>query len=190
LWFGWPLMWATIAVERSDAFDAAARTASYVYQRPLRLVFYVLVASLLGVAGQLIVSGFAAAGSYLTDWAVSWGAGSERMAQLASPPGGDIAPTLEGSAALASQSIRFWKHALYAVAAAYPLAFLFSASVGIYLLLRLQIDSTEMDEIVLDAADETPRMPELEMDDSGVPRMAPREPDDMSTRRNVTPDEL
>ncbi len=153
-WFGWPLMWATIAVERSDAFDAASRTAAYVYQRPLRLVFYVAVATLLGIFGQLVVSGFATAGSHLTQWAVSWGSGNERILQLAAEPlPGEVSPTLEGSAALAAHSIDFWKRMLATMAAAYPLAYLFSASVGIYLLLRLHVDSTEMDEIVGEAGE-------------------------------------
>lgn len=147
LWFGWPLMWATTAVERSDAFDAVARTASYVYQRPIRLAFYVLVAALLGVFGQLIVSGFVAAGDYLTDWAVSWGAGGERLAQLTGEETAAVEPTLEGSGALAARFIGAWKYLLAAIPAAYSLAYLFSSCVGIYLLLRLQIDSTEMDEI-------------------------------------------
>lgn len=149
LWIGWPLMWATIAVERSDAFDAASRTAAYVYQRPLRFAFYVFVATALGIFGQIVVSGFASATTHLTEWAASWGSGSERIAELAIPA--DVsAEALSGSAALAAQAIGFWKRMLVTLAAAYPLAYLFSASVGIYLLLRLHVDSTEMDEIVGD----------------------------------------
>ena len=80
LWFGWPLAWSAIAVERSDAFDAASRAAAYVYQRPLRLIFYVIVASVLGFCGQMVVSGLAKAGSELTHWSVSWAqAWSERQ---------------------------------------------------------------------------------------------------------------
>lgn len=177
LWFGWPLMWATIAVERSDAFDAASRTAAYIYQRPLRLVFYVIVASILGIFGQLVVSGFAVAGSHLTDWAVSWGAGNERIVQLAEPPiPGDVSPTLAGSAAMAARSISFWKEMLASVAAAYPLAFLFSASVGIYLLLRLHIDSTEMDEIVLETGEELAASAEIK---ASVPEILD-DPEDIS----------
>ena len=188
LWFGWPLMWATIAVERSDAFDAASRTAAYVYQRPLRLVFYVAIATLLGIFGQLVVSGFAAAGSHLAEWAVSWGAGNERIAQLAAEPiPGDSLPTLAGSAALAEQSIAFWNRMLATVAAAYPLAYLFSASVAIYLLLRLHVDSTEMDEIVVDAGEELGRTPELKVDGSGLPTVGDDEAEEMSTRRPNPP---
>jgi hypothetical protein len=156
LWFGWPLMWATVAVERSDAFDAASRTAAYAYQRPLRLAFYVLVAAVLGMIGQLIVSGFATVTNQMTDWAVSWGAGNERIEALTTPFGDGVnQPTFEGSGILAWRMIGFWKHLLTTLVASYPLAYLFSASVGIYLLLRLDVDDTEMSEISVDLSEQT-----------------------------------
>jgi hypothetical protein len=156
LWFGWPLMWATVAVERSDAFDAASRTAAYVYQRPLRLAFYVLVAAVLGMIGQLIVSGFATVTNQMTDWAVSWGAGNERIATLTTPFGDGVnQPTFEGSGILAWRAIGFWKHMLTTLVASYPLAYLFSSSVGIYLLLRLDVDDTEMNEISIDTSEKS-----------------------------------
>jgi hypothetical protein len=165
VWFGWPLMWATIAVERSDAFDAASRTAAYVYQRPLRLIFYVVVASLLGMVGHLIVAGFTAAASYLADWSMSWGSGLERMSELTRNSSDGVEPTFSGSATLAIDAIGFWKSMLTTLAAAYPLAYLFSASVGIYLLVRMDIDSTEMDEITADAG-EDPLPHELHLDEA------------------------
>jgi hypothetical protein len=169
LWIGWPLMWATVAVERSDAFDAASRTAAYVYQRPLRFAFYVLVAAVLGMIGQLIVSGFATATNQMTDWAISWGTGHERTAALATQFGNDAnEPTFEGSGIWAWRTITFWKHMLATLAAAYPLAYLFSASVGIYLLLRLDVDDTEMNEISVDLNEKslTSDMPNVaELDD-------------------------
>ena len=176
LWFGWPLMWATIAVERSDAFDAASRTAAYIYQRPVRLVFYLLIATVLGIFGQLVVSGFAAAGAHLTDWSVSWGSGTERIMGFATAPSDEIQPPLEGSIALATRSIQFWKDLLASVAGAYPLAYLFTSSVGIYLLLRLHVDATEMDEIVVETIEQPREMPEL----------AEHEPEDLSTRRDIS----
>ena len=45
---GWPLMWATVSVEGTDAFDALSRSYAYTYHRPLRLLWYVLFAALLG----------------------------------------------------------------------------------------------------------------------------------------------
>ncbi|MDR1493362.1 MAG: hypothetical protein LBT05_11670 [Planctomycetaceae bacterium] len=38
--FGWPLMFAAVSAEGSDAFDAVSRAFSYVYQRPVQFVFY------------------------------------------------------------------------------------------------------------------------------------------------------
>jgi hypothetical protein len=154
VWFGWPLMWATVAVERSDAFDAASRTAAYVYQRPLRLIFYVVVASILGIVGHLIVAGFTAAANYLADWSISWGAGLERMRELTTTLNDGVEPTVGGTAAVAVEVIDFWESMLTTLAAAYPLGYLFSSSVGIYLLLRMNIDSTEMDEIAVDTGED------------------------------------
>lgn len=175
LWFGWPLAWAAIGVERSDAFDAASRATAYVYQRPLRLGFYIAVASLLGIVGHLIVAGFATAGSELTDWAVSWGAGSERTAALVTQPLSEDNPVVSsGSAITGARAIYFWKGMLSSLAASYPLAFLWTASVGIYLLLRHHIDATEMDEIVGDPGE-----------DIGSPRTTKaEEPAELSTRRS------
>ena len=59
LMLGWPLMWACLSVERSDAFDGVSRCYAYVYQRPLRFGFYVLVAAALGVLGDVVVQFFA-----------------------------------------------------------------------------------------------------------------------------------
>ena len=180
LWFGWPLAWAAIGVERSDAFDAASRATAYVYQRPLRLGFYVVVASLLGFFGHLVVAGFASAGNELTDWAVSWGAGSERTAAL-------VAQTLEsdnplassGAAVTGARGIHIWKGLLASFADSYPLAFIWCASVGIYLLLRHHVDSTELDEIVGEPGEDL-RSPHLPLPTG--PQDGQHEPEDLSTR--------
>lgn len=180
VWFGWPLMWATIAVERSDAFDAASRAAAYVYQRPLRLAFYIFVASILGIVGQLIVSGFAAAASYFAVWSTSWGTGTERIIALSTAANDGVEPTFTGSAALASNLITFWESMLATLAAAYPLAYLFSMAVGIYLLLRLDIDSTEMDEITATGDEEAAA-------DSNTLTVQLRDHDDVSTGGPLAP---
>ena len=46
---GWPLMWATVSVEGTDAFDALSRSYAYTYHRPWRLLWYVLFAGFLAV---------------------------------------------------------------------------------------------------------------------------------------------
>lgn len=172
LLFGWPLMWATIGVERSDAFDSVSRCYAYVFQRPLHLIFYLMVASILGLLGELAVQYFAMAGVQLTDWTVSWGMGNSRMEQLAVDGAEDVQNlglmVSWGAAAMSS-----WKSALLAVAASYPLGFLWSSAAGIYLLLRRHIDSTEIDEINLDQEEPTTGLPSLSGGEQGVPQVEP-----------------
>ena len=79
---GWPLMWATISVEGTDSFDALNRTYAYVFQRPLRYLFYAIVAAVIGWLGWIVVENFAASVIWLASWAASWGAGSARMQEL------------------------------------------------------------------------------------------------------------
>ena len=172
LLLGWPLMWATIGVERTDAFDGVSRCYAYVYQRPLHLVFYLMVASVLGLLGEAAVHYFAAAGVTLTEWTVSWGSGNERVAQLLSvPPAEAGSPALGGIAATAAGAMAFWNRVILAVAASFPLGYLWSAAVGVYLLLRRQIDSTEMDEIALDESEPTEGLPKLTPDATSVPQV-------------------
>lgn len=80
--FGWPLMWATISTEGSDAFDALSRSYSYTFQRPLHYLGYAAVATLLGVASWILVAAVASAVAYLSLWGLSWSAGGERVQQI------------------------------------------------------------------------------------------------------------
>ena len=52
--FGWPLMFAAISTEGSDAFDAVSRGFSYVYQRPIQFVFYHLCNLVIYMVGIII----------------------------------------------------------------------------------------------------------------------------------------
>jgi hypothetical protein len=183
LLIGWPLMWATVSVERTDAFDGVSRCYAYVYQRPLHLMLYIALAIALGWLGQVGVTFFAMAAASLGEWAVSWGAGRERLVALLAPvatvdtPGVEspVAEGLSGLVASGAAGIRFWKDALELVVASYALAYLWSAAVGIYLLLRRQVDATEMDEVVTEDEDDGSRhgLPPLHADPSGVPGVEP-----------------
>jgi hypothetical protein len=51
---GWPLMFAAISAEGSDAFDAISRGFSYVYQRPIQFVFYHLCNLVIYTIGIII----------------------------------------------------------------------------------------------------------------------------------------
>ena len=151
LLIGWPLMWATIGVERSDAFDGASRCYAYVYQKPMELAFYVLIASLLGLLGETVVYYFSHAAVAVTEWMVSWGAGNERAQQLImTTPNGAEAAALTGIAATAGRAIQFWNWTLFAGAASFPVAHLWTSAVGIYLVMRRHVDAAEMEEVQLE----------------------------------------
>jgi len=79
---GWPLMWACLGVERSDAFDGVSRCYAYVYQKPLQLTFYVLITALLAFLGEAVVYVFATASVSIAEWTLSWGTGDTRADAL------------------------------------------------------------------------------------------------------------
>lgn len=141
LMLGWPLMWACLSVERSDAFDGVSRCYAYVYQRPLQFGGLVLIAAMLGIVGDTVVTFFAATTVTLTEWTLSWGSGADRALQL-------FMGGLEASP-VATRLISGWKWGAQTIATSFPIASLWTMSVGIYLLLRRQVDATELDEITL-----------------------------------------
>ena len=151
LLIGWPLMWACLSIERSDAFDGISRCYAYVYQRPLHLTFYVLVAMVLTMFGDAVLIAFATATTTLSEGFFLVGTNSSRLTELLSPD----------PSTLASQTISVWQWVFESLVAAYPLACLWPMAVGIYLLLRRQVDATEMDQISLPAASpEAPLTPD------------------------------
>lgn len=144
--FGWPLMWATISTEGTDAFDALSRSYAYVYQRPLHYLLYTLVVSVIGLLGSLIVVMFADGVLFLGDSAVLWGIGDNvRTKEL-----GTIGQWGESL-------IGFWKSLVTTLKHGFQFGFFWVSAVGVYLLLRRNVDATEMDEIYL--GDEEPAQP-------------------------------
>jgi hypothetical protein len=142
--FGWPLMWATISTEGTDAFDALSRSYAYVFQRPLRYLFYVVMATVLGWLGWLLVENFAAAVIWLAYWAAGWGSGGAQIEAIRDG-------SLTGIGYAGSALIRFWGECVKFLAVGYFYGFFWTAASAIYLLLRRDVDATEMDEVFLDA---------------------------------------
>ena len=149
LGFGWPLMWATISTEGTDSFDALSRSYAYLFQRPLRYLFYVLVAVVLGGIGWLLVRYFAATVIALSYWAAGWGSGSDRIARIADIQG--VTPALDGMARFGSRMIHFWASCVRYLAIGFFYGYFWTAASAVYLLLRRDVDATETDEVFLDA---------------------------------------
>lgn len=168
-WFGWPLMWSAVAVERSDAFDAISRSFAYVYQRPLHLAFYILLAGGLGLLGEAVVYFFVEATLYLTEMATTWGSGNQRMAEILLTASGSDSPPLNGLAGNGALAMGFWKETLRSIIPAYSMAYLWTTAVAIYLLLRRNVDSTEMDEVSIEESNEG--LPPLKQNEEGLPEV-------------------
>jgi hypothetical protein len=164
--FGWPLMWSTISAEGTDSFDALSRSYAYTFGRPLHYLFYALVAAVLGALGWLLVSNFAAAVVWLTYWAASWGSGGEQVRAIID--GSQTLGTIGGAGA---QLIHVWGGCVKLLAVGFIYGYFWIASTAIYLLLRRDVDATEMDEVFLDedASEPTYGLPPVKTDEAGAP---------------------
>jgi len=166
LFFGWPLMWATISAEGTDSFDALSRSYSYVFQRPLVYLFYVVIAAFLGTIGWLLVYLFASTMLELSHWAVSWGSGSDRLQDvLARRP-------MDAAGDAGAMLVRFWIGCIITLALAYWYSYFWTASQAIYFLLRRHVDATELDEVYVPEEEEAFGLPPLRHDEAGVATVA------------------
>ena len=175
--FGWPFMWSTISTEGSDAMDGCSRCYSYVWQRPLRFVFYLLFAGLLSWFSLLLVAFLVDRVEALSMWAVSWGAGNEYLTQFQDGVDSE-GEELTALSSAGSKLLGFWTGALRLVVPAYAFGFFFTSMTAIYLLLRQQIDSAELDEVFLEHPPEP--LPPMTQDSAGVataPAEESKEPD-------------
>lgn len=160
--FGWPLMWGVTSVEEmGDVFEATQRSYSYTFGRPLHYLFYASLALLLGAVGFQLVRIFAEGVVALSYWAVSWGAGNARLAEINAA---DSDLVFGGH-----MIIQFLNGLVVTVASAYRYSFFWSAVAATYLLLRRNVDQTEFDDIFVLGAHERYGLPELTRDEKGVP---------------------
>lgn len=158
---GWPLMVQTVAAESQDAFDALSRSYSYVYQRPWKLAFYVIVSLFVGAVGYAFVLLVAALTVQLAAWGVSIGGSAEslafsRMKEVYSFSGLVARPANE----LAVQAHLFWRHFVSAVAFSYLFSYFWTATAMIYLLLRHEVDGAAFDDVYREGEEAEPFMPE------------------------------
>ncbi len=188
LLFGWPLMWATISVEGSDAFDAVSRSFSYTFQRPLHYFAYAAVAFVLGYAAWIIAVLFATLVVYATLWSASWGSGAERVSEvLAWSQTGAHAPFLPGlwppeatevnELTPAGQTgvllVRLSLAGVKLLLLGFAYSYFWTASTAVYLLLRQATDATELDEVFLEEPQQPAALPPLVQDDAGVAVLEP-----------------
>ena len=143
---GWPLMVASVGVERGDSFQAISTAFSYLYQRPLHYAFYLLIAAVVAVPAVVAAGLFADATGTLATWAASFGMGDERTAAVVE----GLAATGPLANAWGVQALRFWMRGLENLLAAFGWGYFWAIATAVYLVLRLDVDGTPLDEVVVD----------------------------------------
>ncbi|NBW95807.1 MAG: hypothetical protein EBR28_03515 [Planctomycetia bacterium] len=141
---GWPLMVAAIGVERGDSFQAISTAFSYVYQRPLHYAFYAFVALVVALPACAAAGLLADATSTLALWAASFGMGHERT--IAVLDGLRDAP--DGSWGI--RALAFWTGGLRTLLGSFGWGYFWSIATAAYVLLRHDVDGTELDEVVIE----------------------------------------
>jgi hypothetical protein len=192
---GWPLMWATISVEATDPFDALSRSYSYAFHRPIRYLFYIVVAAVLGLLGWYLVSLFYRLIIDLSYWGLSWGATTERTEAIDD----QLTAWWTGTESEASREatpgafrngaiiIGFWHACLKTLAVGFIYSYFWSAATAIYYVLRKDEDGTEMNEVTYEDPAEARGLPPLMTDTMGVPGVSDIPPPASSTHTEPPP---
>jgi hypothetical protein len=171
---GWPLMVSSVAAESQNAFDAMTRAYAYTFQRPLHYLFYSFVAIFFGGLCWMIVSVITDGVIDLAYWSVSWGTnlyGAERiqMIQGYTSTSPEISETLDRG----SNLIGMWNGMVRTLAVAFIYGLFWCQAAAIYLLLRKDVDDTEMDEVFIEQEARTYELPPLKTDEQGIPQVQP-----------------
>lgn len=167
------LMFPTIAVEGSDSFDALSRSFSYVYSKPWRTAFYVLIAGLYGAICYLFVRLFAHLVLNLVHVSAGLGMnvdGSGRLPETVGKLDAIWTRTavlesdrffgafhqypLSGTEAFAGFFITVWTFIVVGLVVSFAISFFFSASTMIYYLLRREVDATDIEDVYLEEFEE------------------------------------
>ncbi len=143
---GWPLVLAAAATDDSDAFDAVSRMFSYVYQKPLRLVGYLVAIAALGLVMAVGTHAFATSVHHACLFAAG-----------------------ENNVAWAASAISWWTSAAYRLVTAILTAYLWSAASGLYVLRRLDVDGVHVDEVHIAPEEFAGGLPHLGEDSNGMP---------------------
>jgi hypothetical protein len=164
---GWPLMWAAIAAEGSDSFDAVSRAYAYVFHRPLLVFWFALQAIAIGAIGVVLTRLFCGVLLTMCAWGVSWGAGSAPDEAIIA-----LAESGSGVGLLGARLICFWTGLVAILPSIFKFSFLWTAATAIYFALRHEVDATEFDEVYLPEEKEAPHvLPTLGTDEAGVPKV-------------------
>jgi hypothetical protein len=143
---GWPLMVACVGVERADSFQAISTAFSYLYQRPLHYAFCAVVALVVALPALAAAGVFADLTGTFAMWAASFGMGHARTGEVLQ----GLAAAGPAADAWGVRAIGFWTRGLEQLLSSFGWGYFWSIATAAYLVLRRDVDGTELDEVVID----------------------------------------
>lgn len=178
LTYAWPLVVSSAACEGQNSFDAMTRAYAYVFQRPLHCLGYAIVAMLFGGFCWLIVANLCGSVIDLSYWATSWGANvaSGENVRIEVIQGAVSDVETSSTLSFAQSTMAFWNGLIRTIAASFLYGLFWCMASAVYLLLRKDVDDTEMDEIYIVDERRTYELPPLKSDESGVPQVQTPKP--------------
>ncbi len=185
LLLAWPLIIASVSTEGQDSFDAMSRTFAYSYRRLAHYLWYLIIALAFGGVVWFIATQFTNGVIHFAHWGTSFGA---EFAGEPAAPTSQISelPEASGVLLLGRNLIRFWDAFAQTVGAAFFHGFFWCTTSAIYLLLRKDLDQIDLHEVFV-ADEPTPdELPELEIDEDGIPRVRPTSHSDSSEAARPT----
>lgn len=174
LLFGWPLAFAAISVDGSDGFDAVSRSYSYIFQRPLQLIFYVLLALVIGSLGWYFVAWFVdltlavlSAVSGITPVDFSSLGTAETLRALREPDPESVTKT-----PLPQTILSFWCWCFQMAKVGFLFGYFWTSTTVIYVILRRSVDGTAIDEVRFHPSVPVTKTPApIKKDEKGAPEM-------------------
>lgn len=154
------LMFAAVSTDGSDAFDAVSRAYSYVYQRPLHLVMYLLFSGVIGYISWLLFSllvdttlfftlyfgGFAEAGRLVSTSSLFNGLGFG-FGILSEPQVRDV--TLQTAPTVSGAMLQLWISCFHFTKVGFIFSYFWTSGTAMYLILRKSVDDVQTDVVKL-----------------------------------------
>lgn len=145
---GWPLMWAAIAAEGTDCFDAVSRAYSYVFQRPAHYLMYVALMLTMGLFCWAFVDWTSETVCQLAVTQTIGNLSLERQSSLA-VEGNDSTAVLR----ISRDARSIWTGVVQILPRSFANSFFLVGFAAVYLLLRWHVDQTETDDVYFESED-------------------------------------
>jgi hypothetical protein len=142
----WPLMYVTIAVEGSDAFDALSRSYNYVFSRPWYGLWLAALSLLYGAIVVLFLHGAMQFAVRLADHATAVGMGSQANFDLTD----QVTTNAEGEMeppSFAGRLRSMWSNGFMALSTVFVYSYFWVAMTIAYVLLRHAEDATPFTKV-------------------------------------------